>query len=422
MADTSGANAENPVSTNPVSIHPVSIVGLHGGHCFGAQAREALRSADVLVGAKRLHDALDETMADEALPAERVQLFGPLDEVIDLIEERRDRGERVTMLASGDPGFFGIERLLVGRFGAAVEVHPAPSSIALAFARAKTHWDDAAVVSAHGRSLDRALPHILAAPKVAVLVSKSTPPEAIGQALLEAGSTHQRAVVCSHLGEPNETVVDTNLEGLAAGTFDPLSVVVLTSESQPLAVNAIVEWGRPVSAYRHRASMITKPEVRAAALSKLDLFGAATMWDVGAASGSIAIEAARLSPGCRVFAIEQNAEDCERLRANATRVAVSVVEGTAPAAFADLPDPDRVFIGGGGIEVFEAALARLAPSGVIVATFATITSASAAHTTLGASAQMVQINVNRAVPIGADNQLRFEADNPVFLVWGSANG
>ncbi|MEM1334488.1 MAG: precorrin-6y C5,15-methyltransferase (decarboxylating) subunit CbiE, partial [Actinomycetota bacterium] len=279
---------------------PVSIVGLHGGHCFGAAAAQALAEADVLIGAPRQHDALAAAWGSTPLSAERIDLFGPLDEIIDLIEERRGAHQRAVVLASGDPGFFGIERLLVGRFGAAVDVHPAPSSVALAFARARIPWDDASVVSVHGRSMERALPHILAAPKVAVLVSASTPPESVGVALVEAGSTHRHVVVCSRLGEADESIVRTDLDGLATGSFDPLSVVVLTSEARPLSPDAVVGWGRPTSDYRHRAGMITKPEVRAAALSKLELFGAAEMWDVGAASGSIAIEAARLAPGCRV--------------------------------------------------------------------------------------------------------------------------
>ncbi|MEM9747238.1 MAG: precorrin-6y C5,15-methyltransferase (decarboxylating) subunit CbiE [Actinomycetota bacterium] len=401
---------------------PVAVVGLHGGRCFGAAAERALAEAEVIVGAARQHDAVTALGGSSPSTAERVELVGPLDEVIDLIHERRDRGQRVAMLASGDPGFFGIERLLVGRFGDAVEVHPAPSSVALAFARAKVHWDDAAVVSVHGRSLDRALPHIVAAPKVAVLVSAATPPEAVGAALLAAGATHRHAVVCSRLGEVDESIERTDLAGLAAGTFDPLSVVVLTSEERPLSADAVVAWGRPVSAYRHRASMITKPEVRAAALSKLDLFGAATVWDVGAGSGSVAVEAARLAPGCRVIAIERDADDCERIRANAGRVAVSVVHGSAPEALADLPDPDRVFVGGGGIDVFRTARARLRPGGVIVATFSTLDTATAATADVGPSGELVQIGVNRAVPIGPSRQLRLEAENPVFVVRGTTDG
>ncbi|MEM9464140.1 MAG: precorrin-6y C5,15-methyltransferase (decarboxylating) subunit CbiE [Actinomycetota bacterium] len=392
---------------------PIAVVGLVGGAWFGVGAERAIRDADVVVGARR---HLDDLAADIEEPTESVELAGPLDQLLDLVAERFAAGQRITLLASGDPGFFGIERLLVGRFGDAVDIHPAPSSIALAFARARLPWDDAAVVSAHGRSLDLALPHILDAPKVAVLVSASTPPEAIGRALVSAGAPHRHAIVCSRLGDRDETVVRTDLDGLAAGTFDPLSVVILTTEPDPVAPEAALEWGRPTSAYRHRASMITKPEVRAAALSALDLFGAAVMWDVGSSSGSVAIEAARLAPGCRVFAIEREPADAERIRQNAGRVAVSVVEGAAPGAFADLPDPDRVFVGGGGIDVVEAALARMRPSGILAATFATIDNAAAASRLVGESGRMVQIAVNRAVPIGPDRALRFEADNPVFLV------
>ncbi|MEM7143010.1 MAG: precorrin-6y C5,15-methyltransferase (decarboxylating) subunit CbiE [Actinomycetota bacterium] len=395
-------------------VHPtVAIVGLVGGTWFGPDAERALTGADVVVGARR---QLDDLAGVVDLTAETVELAGPLDEVLDLVETERARGRSVTLLASGDPGFFGIERLIVGRFGATVDIHPAPSSIALAFARARMPWDDAAVVSVHGRSLDLALAHILESPKVAILVSASTPPEAVGRALIAADAPHRHATVCSKLGDPDETIVHTDLDGLAAGAFDPLSVLILTADPRPVAPEAVLEWGRPVAAYRHRASMITKPEVRAAALSALDLFGAAVMWDVGSASGSVAIEAARLAPGCRVYAVERDADDADRIRDNAGRVAVSVVTGEAPAAFVDLPDPDRVFVGGGGIAVVEAAAARLRPSGIIAATFATIDAAIAAKRLLGEDSRMVQIAVNRAVPIGPDGALRLEADNPVFLV------
>lgn len=400
----------------------LDVVGLHGGASFGAQAQDALINADCIVGAQRLHDDLDAASSTEGGPqlnAERVKLFGPLDQVLDLIEERLGQGQRVCMVASGDPGFFGIERLLVGRFGDQVDIHPAPSSIALAFAKARIHWDDATIVSCHGRPLERGLPHILAASKVAVLVSPTTPPEAIGQALLRSGSHHQFAVVCSRLGEANEQVIRTDIAGLAAGTFDPLSVLILTGEAQPIATNAIVSWGRPIAEFAHRASMITKPEVRAIVLSKLELFGAGTLWDVGASSGSIGVEAARLAPGLRVYAIEKNAEDCERIRLNAKRVPVSVIHGTAPEAFRDLARPDRIFVGGGGIDVFTCCIEPLSPGGVLVGTFATLETALAAREALGENAEFVQISINRGVPVGPQARLRLEADNPVFLVWGS---
>lgn len=396
-------------------LPPISIVGMHGSSWFGDRAERALRSADVVVGAPRLLDALPDDIA-----AQRMALDRSLDATIDLIESRRAQGQRVCHLASGDPGFFGIVRLLVGRFGESVEIFPSPSSAALAFARARVNWDDAVVVSAHGRSLDDAVAHLIDASKAAVLVSPDNPPEVIGQALLDAGATGRRVTVCAHLEEAGESVTNTDLAGLAAGTFDPFSVVILTTE--PIGQRT-VRWGQPIEAFDRRNSMITKPEVRAVALSKLALRSNMTMWDVGAASGSVGIESARLAPGLRVYAIEQHGEDCDRIRTNATDVAITVVHGTAPGAFVGLPMPDAIFVGGGGAAVFEASLKRLRPGGTIVATFAVMETALAAVGLLdevaAARGELVQISVNRSVPVGQMQARRLDADNPVFVVWGS---
>jgi precorrin-6Y C5,15-methyltransferase (decarboxylating) len=174
-------------------------------------------------------------------------------------------------------------------------------------------------------------------------------------------------------------------------------------------------WGLPESSFEHRAGMITKAEVRGVALGKLGLPPTGVLWDVGAGSGSIAIECARLSPRLTVFAIERSAEDAERIRRNAAAhgANVSVVEGEAPTAFAGLPSPDRVFVGGGGIDVLEQALAMLRPGGRLVATHVLVDRAAAAWRLLGNTAQ---VSVARSASI-ADG-FRLEAENPVFISWG----
>jgi precorrin-6Y C5,15-methyltransferase (decarboxylating) len=193
-------------------------------------------------------------------------------------------------------------------------------------------------------------------------------------------------------------------------------VVVLVAPGSAVAPGARLAWGRPVAAYEHRASMITKPEVRAIALSKLELAGAATLWDVGAASGSVAIEACHLAPGLRAWAIERRADDCDRIRANAAGAAVTVVEGEAPGCLAELPDPDRVFVGGGGTDVLDAVCERVRPGGVVVATYATLGAADRAAARLG---ELVQVQVSRGRPIGPAGERRLEAENPVFVAWGT---
>ena len=356
--------------------------------------------ADLFVGGRRHL---------EGATGRRLVIGGDLAPVLDAIAAEPGR---VCVLASGDPGFFGIVRALAERFGpAALDVRPAPSSVSLAFARLGLPWDDATVVSAHGRPLRAAARVAAGAGKAAVLTSPDSPPEALGKELLDLGARHRRAVVCSRLGSAAEQVADVDLASLAAGTWDPLSVVVLLDGE--VAARPALAWGLPEDAFAHRDSMITKAEVRAVALGKLALPPAGVLWDVGAGSGSVAVECARLCPGLRVIAVDR---DGERVRANAAAhgVDVEVVEGDAPAVLARLPDPDRAFVGGGGLDVLDAVLARLAPGGRVVAAFAALDRAAGAAARLG---HLVKVGVSRGRVL-PDGGVRLAAENPVFLAWG----
>jgi precorrin-6Y C5,15-methyltransferase (decarboxylating) len=384
----------------------IDVVGLLGGEPVGADAGAALASADLIVGGYRQLAAL-------AGGRRTVELGGDLGPALDAIAAEPGW---VCVLASGDPGFFGIVRSLAARFGpASLAVHPAPSSVALAFARIGVPWDDAIVVSAHGRPLEGAARRAAGAAKAAVLTAPDQPPEALGKELLAQGAAADRVVVCSRLAEPGESVVETDLAGLAAGAWDPRSVVLLLGHS-PVAGTASRGWGADEAQFDARDGMITKAEVRAVAIAKLCLPEEGVLWDIGAGSGSVAIECAASAPGLRVIAVEREPADCERIRANATRhgVQIEVAEGQAPERLADLPDPDRAFVGGGGLAVLDAVLARVRPGGAIVATFATLDAAAAAHARLG---RLVELQVNRGMPIGAG--VRLAAENPVFVAWGT---
>ena len=391
--------------------HPINVVGLVG-ESFGRDARLALDAATVVVGSKRQLTVVGGLLEGTF---EHIELKGALPALFETIANRADDGQRVCILASGDPGFFGIVGALSEHFGRQrLLVHPAPSSVALAFARLGLPWDDATVVSAHGRPLPDAMAQMVGA-KVAVLTSPDNPPEAIGSALQRSGNVAREVFVLSHLGETAEVVVQTDVDGLARGTFAPLSVVVLLGHDRPAHAAPLV-WGLPESAFRHRNGMITKSEVRAIALGKLALPAAGILWDVGAGSGSIAVECARLRPALRVFAVERSAEDAARITENARRhgVRVEVVCGSAPGSLADLPDPDRVFVGGGGLDALDASLVRLRSGGVVVATYALIERAGEAQKRLG---NLVQISVARGVPTGGLGT-RLSAENPVFVCWG----
>ena len=375
----------------------IAVVGV--AEPLGKEAQRAVEQADLVVGAAR-HLV--------SVGRDGIALEGDVVAVLDTIA---DAAGRVCVLASGDPGFFGIVRPLAERFGASrLEVHPAPSSVALAFARLGLPWDDAVVVSAHGRPLDLAVDAALHADKVAVLVSPDNPPEALGRALVDRSAPHDAVAVCTRLGAHDESVVRTDLAALAASRWDPLSVVVLLA-GDGIAKEKTLAFGRPDATYEHRAGMITKAEVRAVVIGKLALPSHGVLWDVGAGSGSVALECAALSPGLEVFAIERETTE---LRANASGTRVHVVEDEAPAALAALPEPDRAFVGGGGIDVLDAVIDRMAPTGRVVAAFAAMDRAVAAAERLG---HLVQVNIARGNRL-PDGGMRLAAENPVFVVWG----
>jgi precorrin-6Y C5,15-methyltransferase (decarboxylating) len=384
----------------------IAVVGVCGGEPVGKEARAAIEAASLVAGAPRHLRTLT------PIGARTLPIDGPLTDVLDALE--RERGG-VCVLASGDPGFFGIVRVLAERLGAdRLDVHPAPSSVSLAFARLGLPWDDAAVISAHGRPLDEAARRAVQHPKAAVLVAPDAPPEALGRELRALGAPHRRVAVCSRLGEPDERVDVLTLEQLAAGSFNPMSVVVLL-DGDGVAEAPTLEWGRPEERFAARDGLVTKAEVRAVVLGKLALPPGGLVWDVGAGSGSVAIEIAAIAPGLRVVAVERRADDIRRIDANAHAqgATLEVVHGEAPGALDALPDPDRVFVGGGGIAVLDAALARLRPGGRVVATFAALDRAAAAYERLG---NLAEVSVARGRPIACG--VRLEAENPVFVVWG----
>jgi precorrin-6Y C5,15-methyltransferase (decarboxylating) len=208
---------------------PIPIVGLLGGQWFGHAAERALREAAVLLGHA---DQFALLTAD--IPGERAEVWGDLGEVVDRAVAARDAGRPPCILAAGDPGFHGMVRFAARRLGEnGIAVHPAPSSIALAAARVGMAWDDLVVASVRAQSLAEVAEAVRSQPRVAVLVSRRVPPQTVGTALVATGCPDRWVAVCARLAEPGEEVTRTDLAGLAAGTFDPLAVVILRAPEEP---------------------------------------------------------------------------------------------------------------------------------------------------------------------------------------------
>lgn len=335
-------------------------------------------------------------------------------------------GGEVVVLASGDPGFFGIARALAERFGRArLEIHPGVSSVAAAFARAGLAWDDALVVSAHGRDPRAAVNACRAHPKVAVLTAPRFGPAELAAALAGLG---RRFLVAERLGEERERVVEGTAEEIARGRFTDPNVVVVFDEVAAVRPKGEMwpprrahrGWALPEDAFEHRGGMITKAEVRALALARLGPGTGDLVWDVGAGSGSVAIECARL--GAAAIAVERDAAACETIARNADRfgVTIEVVRGEAPDALDQLADPDAVFVGGTGAAfepTLKLAAARARRSVVVaLASVERVTPAAGMLAAEGLEVDAVLLEASRLRDIGELHRLT--PTNPVFVVSG----
>ncbi|MGW7455051.1 precorrin-6y C5,15-methyltransferase (decarboxylating) subunit CbiE [Streptomyces sp. NPDC054787] len=335
----------------------VTVIGWDGSPLTAA-ARSALSAATLVAGAAH-HLALPEVPP----AAERIRL-GSLG-----LAARRIAGHRGTavVFADGDPGFFGVVRTLrAPEHGLEVEVVPAVSSVAAAFARAGMPWDDAQVVVAHPRTLRRAVNVCRAHAKVAVLTSPGAGPAELALLL---GSVHRTFVICEELGTDREQVSVLTSDKAADHSWrDPNVVIVIGGGVQAPAAEpgwllgqsaahcAERGWARPQDDTGEGEG--ESAQLRAAQLARLGPRPGDLVWDIGAGSGAVAVDAAAL--GAAVIAVDADPEACARVTVAARKrgVQLQVVAGRAPHVLEDLPEPDVVRVGGGGAAVVAAVADR----------------------------------------------------------------
>ncbi|WP_073945684.1 precorrin-6y C5,15-methyltransferase (decarboxylating) subunit CbiE [Streptomyces kebangsaanensis] len=334
----------------------VTVIGWDGSPLTDA-ARGALGAATLVAGAAH-HLALPEVPHT----AERVRLGSVA------LAARRIAAHRGTavVLADGDPGFFGVVRALrAPEFGLEVEVVPAVSSVAAAFARAGMPWDDAQVVVAHKRTLRRAVNVCRAHTKVAVLTAPGAGPAELGL-LLEG--VHRTFVICEELGTEREQVSVVTSDKAADHTWrDPNVVIVIGGRGGAEGGGWIAGggpvagprgWTQPAEVYGGGLGEGETDLLRAAQLARLGPRVGDLVWDIGCGSGAFATEAARA--GAAVIAVDRDPRACARTESAARRFGVQpqVVHGSAPHVLENLPEPDVVRVGGGGAAVVSAVADR----------------------------------------------------------------
>ena len=333
---------------------------------------EALSSSVALVASKRLYDSLLHTFAKDLLPP-LIPLL-PLKNSIKEIESTLVHGD-VTMLASGDPLFYGIGRMLIEAFPKQeIAFHPALSSMQVCFARFAIPWDDARFVSLHGRSERKITSQLLNSRKVFVFTDPKHSPDVIaGQLLLECGEkalADTRIYVAENLGAAEERLFRGNVQETAIEHFADPNVMILLNDIKNDEKEC--SFGLQEDEIHHSRGLITKNEVRAALIHSLRLPDSGVMWDVGAGSGSVGLECARLVKTLQVVAIEKEEEQWQNIESNRQHFAawnLELVKGAAPQSLENLPPPIRIFVGGSGGDlekILEFSVNALLPGGVIV--------------------------------------------------------
>ena len=398
----------------------IEIIGVDGFHLDEA-ALLIIRRCAVVIASSRHKPLLKEENVT-ILP------IAPVSKMLGSLETALQSGD-VAVLASGDPLFFGVARTLINRFGAdRITVHPALSAVQLACARFKLPWDDMTILSLHGREPGDLPARILPHGKVMLFTDHRNSPDRVAQALLTAlqliGDNSRiagiRIRVAENLAMEGEKITVGGLAEIGATTFGPLNIMLV--EQTEMATESPV-FGLTEHEFSHSRGLITKDEVRAVTLHCLRLPREGVMWDVGGGSGSISVEASCLQPALTIFCLEKHEEQLANIRANLRAhhcFNVTPWAGTAPETFKELPDPDRVFIGGSGgflREIITEAAGRLKKNGRMVVNAVLPATAELAPVVMAAAGLRLE---SRTIRVNRRNGDRAEEKefNPITIITG----
>ncbi|KPH06923.1 bifunctional cobalt-precorrin-7 (C(5))-methyltransferase/cobalt-precorrin-6B (C(15))-methyltransferase (plasmid) [Rhizobium acidisoli] len=375
-------------------------IGEDGPEGLGEEARRLIATAPAVFGGARHH-----ALAASLITGERLYWQSPFERSVDALLQRR--GTPVVVLASGDPFLYGVGATL-SRHVAAEEMHtiPAPSAFSLAASRLGWPLQDVTTISLHGRPIDLIRPHLHPGRRILALTSDEKGPGELTTLLAATGFGQSRLTVLETLGGVRERRRNALAEDFDLADIDPLNVCALQIAAGEGARILPFAAGLEDELFEHDGQ-ITKREIRAVTLSALAPCHGQLLWDIGAGSGSIGIEWMLADPSLKTIAIEQSPERAARVARNASAFGVphlAVIEGTAPGALAGLPEPDAIFLGGGGSEpgVIDAAIAALKRGGRLVANAVTLEmeamllSEQAKH-----GGSLTRIDISRAGPVGS---------------------
>jgi len=393
-------------------MNSIFVIGCNGNH-FSPEARQALDKAEIVAGSASLLNIID-------LPesAEKVVLSNNLMAALpDLINRSKNR--QMAILASGDPLFYGIGASLL-RFTPAKRLifYPGLTAFQKLFAGLGQPWNAARLFSLHAKT-EIPFRAILRAELAAVYGDATRPAQKIARELIEKypPAAMRKAAVGCNLGFPEENVFAGTLAQVARSHEAAASLSVLALLPDPDLKVPTFPLGLPDHKYIHFENMITHPEVRAIVLSKLRL-RSGVMWDLGAGSGSVGLEAAGLCRELQVHAVEKNPDRLIHLSENIKNEGIGNIiahAGDALTMLNELPPPNRIFIGGGGPDLLLQSFERLLPNGHLVITGITVETVALLNTALPEyRKELLSISVSRSKELASGDSI-WSAENPITI-------
>jgi len=407
--------------TRNIQTKAVTIVGMSDDGCISltAQAVNAVLNAQILIGGERHLEFFPQ------FEGKKILIKGKLSELIQNIETLSHENN-VVVLASGDPLFYGIGSLIVKKLGRdLVEIVPHPSSIQLAFSRLGLKWNDAKIISFHARPIKGFITKIQNYEKIGILTDAQNTPQKIAQHMLNYNEENWKVYICEHLGGVEENIQEMTIKKLAQNeAVKDLNVLILIRDQENFQIPATIGFidEKKFEKRMPRKGLITKKDIRLLSLGYMNLRQNSIVWDIGTASGSVAIEAAKLCPEGMVYAVETNEECISICKENIITHKVDnvdVIHGKAPETLEGLPAPDAVFVGGskGNMKaIIETSLTALSEGGRLVVNAITLETVQETYQYFkraGIKAEVTQVNISKAVPLA--HYHRYEAMNPIHI-------
>ncbi len=404
-----------------------------------------IKQADIIIGGTR---SLELFQPYFSTSAKQYDLTGKLTQIPQWIKTAQAKQQQIVVLATGDPLCHGIAKYIGERIDfETCEIHPNLSTIQLACARIGLAWQDLKICSVHNKdtgnwkigsdnkhSLYRLLQLTQQHDKLAVFTSPDNNPNRIARMLtLEGFANDFTVTIVENILHKNESIIGPiDIKNVIEKKFAELNIVILQRNT---IKKQYTLFGNPDHSFKQRKpdkGLITKREVRAVSLARMQLQHNSIVWDIGAGSGSVGLEAARLCLNGHVYAIEKNSDDFTIASQNKIDMRVtnySLIHGKAPEQLDSWPNPNAIFIGGSGGELaklISLCLSRLLPDGCLVMNFVTIENMATAVENLKKLAlseaiewDATQLSAARSKPILHMNRL--QAENPVWIVTAQNN-